>query len=535
MSLNRKTALTTVERGSWEGNYFDSLTHAKMFRSYAPHNFGVKSAELFSSKLGSDLINKKFVYYTTASNNVYYTPGGVDDYEWKLVSPYARTFRVTEVISTDAQLGKNGSRFTVGVDTNGLQEPVLLKTESPNLPLLRIIGQPKRLGTNSWAYTFELQTGNAGDFVPSSYLQPGRELIDVSTAVSDELNQKYGGDQFNDMFKLQSIVGNFARKAEFTDKFIRTEIACRQKGTQMPKNMSYSVGGDSYADSAVGRGYVYQQNFETNSGKIIQKGVFVSNVEARLEERLMRDVEMNMEFGKLQITQDYDSGRQMKVAPGWREIRKDGHYFEHNGTLSLATLESYFNNIFLTRKEFNDRKIKVSTGEAGIRVLHKMVAAESSQYQTLDTLLVTKRTDGAGVNENELEFGGQFTKIRLLNGLIIEFVYDPTKDDPILFPEKAPGDLYTVESFTMDIYDFGVTDQKAIDAGEANMTCVKQEGVESYFTVSNVYDFETGAVKDGSNVPTNSKELGIYRETSGALCVWDVTRVGSIVFVSSMV
>ena len=116
----------------------------------------------------------------------------------------------------------------------------------------------------------------------------------------------------------------------------------------------------------------------------------------------------------------------------------------------------------------------------------------------------------------------QFTKIKLPMGYIMEIAYDPIKDDRKLFPEKAPGTNRTVESFSMDIFDFGATDQKAFDANRPeNMTCVMQDGVESYFSVSNVYNFETGAVTDGSNTYSNNKELGIYRETSGGLCVWD--------------
>lgn len=119
----------------------------------------------------------------------------------------------------------------------------------------------------------------------------------------------------------------------------------------------------------------------------------------------------------------------------------------------------------------------------------------------------------------------------MTNGVIVEIVYDPIKDDRKLFPELAPGTNRTLESFAMDIFDFGTTEQKARDASrEENITMVLQDGVESYFTVSNVYDFESGAEKSGGNVYVNNKELGIYREMSGSLCVWDVTRIGRIYF-----
>ena len=66
-------------------------------------------------------------------------------------------------------------------------------------------------------------------------MKPGRRFIDITTAVTDNMNTKYGGDQYGEMFKLQSFVGNFARKATFDDKFIRAEIACRKEGRPMRK------------------------------------------------------------------------------------------------------------------------------------------------------------------------------------------------------------------------------------------------------------------------------------------------------------
>lgn len=539
MSIHRKTALVTVERSDWDGNYFDSFTHARMFRSYKAYDMGVRSAQLYSSKLKSDLINKKFTYFTIAQKNTMMLPGGVDDYTWKLASDKCRVFRITEVSSTlPAQPGKGGQQFKIYLDTPAVMEPVLLKTESSNAPLLRIIGQGKNVSANSWEYTVELQTGDMTSWMPVEYLQEGRQIVDAGTAVSDELNQKFGPDYYDDMFKLYSFVGNYARKVEFTDKFIRTEIACRKDGRPMPSSMSYGIGGKSYSDGAIGVGYVYQQSLkDQTTGKVIKKGVFVSQAEARLEERIMHDREMNMEFGEQQITKDSDSGRPTKIAAGYKQLVKEGHYFAHNGSLTLIELEEYITNIFATRKNFMDRTIKVATGEGGISFLHRLIAAEASNLTIIDDdKFIRRRNDPAGVHENELEYGYQFTKIKLLNGVTVEFVYDPIKDDETLFPEKAPGSTHTVMSYTMDVFDFGVTDQTPQGAGTSqNMTMVYQDGVESYYSFSNVYDFDKGAIKDGSNARGTSKELGIYRECSGSLGIFDVSRIGRIEFVPGFV
>lgn len=212
-----------------------------------------------------------------------------------------------------------------------------------------------------------------------------------------------------------------------------------------------------------------------------------------------------------------------------------GQFKQHNGTLTLSEIYEYISSIFLTRRSFSDRRIVIATGEAGLEFLNRLIAQEASQFQYIDTLFTQKRTDPQGYHDNELEYGAQFTKIKFPNGYIVEFAYDPIKDDRKLFPEKAPGTNRTLESYAMDIFDFGATDQKAFDANRPeNITMVMQDGVEGFWTVSNVYDFEKGVKTDGSNAYGNSKEVGVYRETSGSLCIWDVSRTGRLEYAPYM-
>lgn len=539
MSNLRKTALTYVKRDAVGGSYYDSFSHSHMFKKYGPYKFGVRNAQLFSSKLGSHLLNKKFVYMTKGMNNCFELPGGTDDYEWMLTGEGEIEFRITELlVPKDSYPGKGGLSFKIAIDREWPHEPTVLKTENANLPMLKILGHAKQRSANSFELEVKLQTGDLNSWIPVDYLMPGKKLLDATTSVSDELNTKYSGIHFSEMFQLQSWTGNFARKTEFTDKFIRAEIASMKDGRRMNGNMSYGIGGPggkSYSDGAVGMGYVYYSPFKNlgNKGRggnleKVWAGTFVTAVEARLLERLERDVEMNMEFGKLEKTVDQDSNRPIKVPPGWRQIVRDGHFRTHNGSLTLSDLYEYIMEIFLTRRTFDDRKIMLATGEGGAEFFHRLVAQEASQFQYVDSNFL--KSTNSMFHSNALEFGAQFTSIKLPMGVILQVMYDPIKDDRQIFPELAPGTNRTLESFAMDIFDFGATDQKAAGANSENITCVAQGGVESYFTVSNVYDFKTGAITDGSNAYSNNKEAGIYRETSAGLAVWDTTRVGRIEF-----
>lgn len=322
--MDRKSALVTHDRTAWGGNYFDSLTHANMFRSYKPYEFGVKGAKLFSAQIGSDIVNKKFTYFTLAQNNAYVLPGGVDDYSWYLMTDTDVEFRFSELlVGASDQVGKNNIPFKFALDRNWLSEPAVIKLANSNLPLVRILGTPVQRSANSWEYEGELQTGDPNAWIPASYLQPGQTAIRVTSFVADELNQKYGPDQYGEMFKLQNWVANYANKAEFTDKFIRAEIECAKNKTKLPSG-GYTVGGKQMSGGAVSTGYVYQTSLkDKTTGNMISKGTFITAVEARLEERTMADREMAMEFGQLQKTVDRDSGRTIKIPAGWRQLCKD--------------------------------------------------------------------------------------------------------------------------------------------------------------------------------------------------------------------
>jgi hypothetical protein len=529
--MDRKTALKLQEYKGFAADFHDSVSHAAMFRSYKPYNFGVKTAQLFSASLKSDLINKKFTYLTLARGNFFALPGGTDEYEWSVVGDAKIDFRITELLeASNSQPGKGNQPFRIALDKDWLHEPDIIISQDPNAPQLRIIGHPEQLGANSYAYEVELQSGDPGDWMPLDLISEDALFVKSSTAVADEENRKYGTDQYGQMAKLRSWTGQFANKIEFTDKFLRTEIAARKEGRSVNPGQGYKFNGSMHGD-AIAQGYLYQAPLKERNGSpdVITKGVFITKAEARLLERCEEDREMMMEFGRLQRTEDRDTSRPIKIAAGWRQLVRDGHFWQHNGSLTLADLSEYLSTIFFRRKNFADRKVYIYTGEGGLEFLSQLIADEAAGFRYPDANnFIRNNSEPMGVHSNELEYGSQFTRVKLYNGLDVCFVYDPIKDDDSLFKIKAPGTNRPAESYAMDIFDLGYTDQKAQGARGENITMVMQDGVEEYYSVSNVYDIFTGAITDGSNARSNNKMAGIYRTVAGSLCIWDVSRVGRI-------
>jgi len=523
--MERRTAITVTERKGFGGSFYDSVAHAAMFRDEHPYDFGVKTAMLYSAEVDSDIVNKKFTYHTYASNNYYVIPGGKDEYQWSVIGDAEIDFVVTEKLVSDGSYpGKDGLEFEIALNHDWLHEPVMLISEDPDLPGILIKGYPRPLGNGSWAYTAVVQSGDPNDYISEEYLEPDKIWTRVSAPTSDEENPWYAGDQYSNMLKLRSITGQVSNKIEFNDKFIRKEIA-----NKLGSNDSYDFAGRKYSD-AFSAQYVYQASLkDPKTNKTVEKGMFISKAEARLLERCEMDREMIMEFGRAQYTYASDTEKPLKIAPGWRQIVRDGNYFEHNGSLTLSQLYDYIHSIYFRRQNFKNRKIKIYSGEGGINFLSELIKAEASTFQTIEPgVYIEDRKDPLGYHANEKTYGAQFTKIRFPMGVEVEILYDPIKDNDRIFKKKAPGSNLPLESFQMDIFDFGHTDASPSGAPAENITMVMQDGVEEYYQVGGVYDIRTGAPVDGSMRPTHSKRVSIHRTCAGSLAVWDTSRVGRI-------
>jgi hypothetical protein len=525
--LTRKTALIrTHERRDWGGTYADSSTWASMFRNYQPYDFGVMGAQTFASELGSYMVNKPILWMTQAQGNVMELPGGVTDFRWQLLTDTHTRAVITKVdANLGTQPGKAGQPFNIYLDRNWYGEPVVLKTESINMPMLKIIGMPVQESDNSWRYTVVLQDGDPSSYVDVAYLQVGKTLMDATTQVSDELNQKYGGIEFGSMYDLQGHIGSVARKIEVTDKFIRLEMDAAKKGERL--NTGYTFNGTTQT-SAVSAGYIVAKR---TNGKlppksdIVKAGAFITTAEALLEERLAMDKEMQMTFGRTQVSTDTDTGRVLKSSAGWLQISKDGNYREHNGNITLGEFTDFLDAKFFNTVDFKDRTVEVHTGSEGMKFASRLIAAEAgfSPFVFDSNYFIDPVT--STVTDKALRWGAQFTELRSYNGIILRFVYDPTKDNPLFYPELHPETGKPVESGSFDIFDLGHTNAAPAAAkSKSNVAMVYEPAQEEYYMVSNVYNIYNGAIKDGSNAYGTSKEAGIYRASTVALAIWDVSR-----------
>ncbi|HPQ79386.1 MAG TPA: hypothetical protein PLG47_02970 [Candidatus Dojkabacteria bacterium] len=528
--MNRRYSayLKTRTQNSWGGSWADSKSYSAMFRSdESPHDLGLIDVEVFTKAVDSNIVNKPLTFMA-GKNRVPLPGGGGGKVTWKLATQGVTR---STIVGVDPNLGTTpglaGTTFKVALDRGFYHEPVLLKTDSTNAPMLRILGYPYEEAPGKWWYTVKLQTGDATAYVPVEFLQIGRTCKDASTSVSDEMNEKFAGIEFGSTMDLGSHIGYFARHFEVDDKLIRKEIEARKKGANY--NVNYNKGGMSMT-SFVGQNYVIAPNgMDANDTRVVQKGKLISAVEYMLRDKLYMDMEMAFHFGQTEVTTDPDSGYQTTFGSGWFQIARETNYDEHDG--SNLTLGQFVDKLDALRFNVVSPKndvVEVHTGREGMKLASRLIELEATALPfTLQSSYFIDEVPSNATNYG-LAFGSQFVEFRNF-GQTIRFVWSPMKDNMDVFRELDPETGKPKESSSFDIYYLGDTSAAPADAyNKSNMAIAHEPAAEVWATVSNVYDFTTCAIQNGGQVASYSKECAIKMEKSAGLLIWDVSGCARI-------
>lgn len=477
------------------GNSFNS-TH--LVRTYGLDRVDDKSlnangiAELFSAT--DRYADKPMIGMTEAKGKKEYLTS--NQYSWKLRGYMKQVARVTELLETSARPGENQLEFVVVLDKPWYKEPDVLMGEDNRFPL-EIVGDPSVRGA-SWVYTLRIQTEDNSYYIPTSLLEVGREFRKVSTSIVDESNTKHGTMQFNSVFEVRSQTGNFGEKIEFTDKALRID-----------KN----AGKDTITH--------WRVPFLDNNKKTYYN--FMPMAEAEMMNAIYEDIEWSLMFGR-QSTKTAYNGYVKRTGPGWRQQVEKGHRLFHNNNLTLAKLDQWLSSIYRGRKDASNRKIVLMTGEMGALMFDNMVSTQASSFLTVDSNFISNKE---GVRH--LAFGAQFTHYIGKNGLDVTVMLNPAYDNPDYCPAVHP--IYTdstIDSWRMDIMDFGATMANEMTTDNISMVC--ELYADYYYTTTGKWDPKTGMpINDGSEGKHGPMSgYATHIEKSAGLWVKDISRCGSI-------
>lgn len=491
------------------GQNFDSTHLSRFFNYDKPHDFGVMVAKIFSSS--NRFYYKPLTEMTEGVGSVYEIDG--DMYRWTLFGDdYRKNYVAAFVETGNSRIGWNNQEFKIGLEEPWYRQPDILMGENNNY-MLQVVGTPIQKGTY-YEYTVKLLTSNPNDYVDSADLQEGRYFCKASTSVGIEMNQDYGTTSMGTQVDLQSQIGAYGNKFEVSDRVIREELNAKKNGSKGMRETPYTSG------------YTFSL-FNPKTRTVIEKGGFVTFMEARIIEETQMDREIMNHFGKATISKDSTNRYIKKTGPGMRQLQKDGFEMIHNGSLTTTQLENFFDSILLTRVPEGNRDIVLDTGSLGMRIFDQMLSDEAAGYLTLDRHYIREIP---GAQAGDLEYGYQYKSYRAKNGLRIRLVHNPMKDDPMYCGRRHPlNPQYTVDSARMDIYDLGSASNSAFP-NSSNMAMVKTRGVDEYFWTGGAVDPRTGVINNGSLTSSAEKAVTCRYGLSGSVVVWDTTRLATIIY-----
>ncbi|RMG73527.1 MAG: hypothetical protein D6711_10710 [Chloroflexi bacterium] len=530
MNLRRHSAyLKTRKASKWGGSWADSAAYSSLFNSTEqPTDLGLIDIEVFATKGLGDIVNKPMTYMAS-KQMIPLRAGGGGKVTWKLATDGVSNCTIVDVDpNLSATPGKAGTRFRIALDRGYYNEPSLLKTESTDAPMLIIEGFPEEESPNKFWYTVSLQTSDPNAFIDPKYLQPGRTVRDASSMVPDEMNTKFAGLEFGTTSELGSQITYAARGITVSDKMIRREIEAARRGSNETVIYDTQIGAIENGVSQL----VVAGPKKADGTVDVKRGKLMSFFEYALRERLYTDLEMNYKFGHVYSGADNDTGYIKQSGAGWFQIARESNYYEHNGydlTLDdfVGTLESLRFNVVNPKEDV----IEVHTGLVGMRMISKLIEKEAGNLNfVIDSSYFIDKVSSNATNYG-LAFGSQFVELRSM-GQVIRFVWDPSKDDANLFPE-LDEEGKPLESSSFDIFNLVAPKATMRDSSiNRNVAIAYEPDAEVWVTESNVYDFTTGAIKNGGKVSSLSKEATIFMEKNGGLLIFDASQCMRIARVS---
>lgn len=438
--------------------------------------------------------------------------------------------RITQKTTLDTKPGFNNTEFEFVVDrpwfsvsdvvqpgTNRYRVLVVSNPNNPNKAYTKV-------GPNAYKYYGRLITQSPTEFLPVTYLEPGREWLQKSSAVAGEANPNGGGFAFYNVFENHGQVQQFAKQYSMTDKAMRKCLEAAERYKKGDESAYHNT-----SEMADGHKFLWTKMKDDNG----QAKLFsMSLLDAKMNEALYCDVEDALVFGRKSSNNLSSEGYVIYTTSGWREQVEAGWVFEHNGNMSLREMETYFDMILRDRVASDKQKIVLECGREFRRMFDTMVKADSSSFLTLDTKFIR---DGADFRH--LDYGSYFSRYTGFT-VTIDVMENVACDNPAYCPDKHP--LYPntpVDSWRADIMDFGnVSDENIAISGElrSNISMVSEKYMNYNINFNGKYynPFSGGYA---AGLPITDGGLGnlgqvsgftAHREKSGGLIVVDATRCG---------
>lgn len=443
-------------------------------------------------------------------------------FRWELSGGAAQKARVTKIVNTDNRPAFANQTVDVVFDKPWFNISDIIQPQS-NEYRLRVMqanegGRAyRRLGPNQYQYTLMFTNNDPNRFLPRKFLELNAEWNKVSSAVANESNQDFGGFQFYSIFQSEGLVQQHAIKVELSDKAAR-------------KAKSFADGNTNDAD--LGRYANSIKQMWTSIGRPSPEGLpivgFMSVLDSEAFNELYRNVENTLQFGQESNIMYSPEGYQIFTASGLREQLRSGWTLQHNGNMTLAELEDWFDAILKDKISEGEQKIVLSAGREFRKMFDRMIKQDASTFLTLDTTFIRK-----GEDFRHMDYGSYFAQYKGFT-VDITVMENAAYDNQYYCPQMHPIKTNVpIDSWRADILDFGYSKQQGTGGATDNISMVCEDYCDYHITYNGKYHAHDGK----SGLPITDGGLGqaggvsgysIVREKSAGLMIADVTRCGSI-------
>ena len=524
------------------GNTFQGHHMSKYFNMNDAHNFGLQVPRLWMSE--SIYYPKTLLSLTAYSGNVCMSAQPM--YRWKVGTDVNRKVRIMEDVTilntggniVNGRIGHSMKEFWLVLENDYCRKNGILQLESPDW-LLVVASDPQPHG-QYFKYKVRVQGSDVNRACPVALLQQAKYVTENGSSVETYGTPAKPGTQMDTNFELMNIIGAYGRQFSIDERAIRQCLQHKKYGQSLQDN----IAAQDIVDGQAWHFTLKTKDPKTGQIQNVKASGFISLLEMKIEQELERDIEFMCKFGKYEDSSQFNGSNSQvsqmtdrRVAPGVRELFKDGHYLVHSGNITLSQLEEWYLGIAHTRIDETDRKLTLITGSLGRILFDKMISiVHQGVFGSNIVLDANKFTREASSrpNGNEIAYGFQWTQYQGKNGVEINLAFDKMLDDPTYCERRyQPNGIYTVDSARMEVYDFGKSGVAMTNLkGQASNVCMMVEDfVEEHRWVYDAYNPYTGAVRQSVG---NNKDAQYHARRSGSVNFWDTSRCGAVVFEPEM-
>ena len=397
-------------------------------------------------------------------------------YVWNVMGRMSHVSKVVALVGGHSYPGKGFQPFKVI-----MEDDTFLRyygaTTADKQSNLRIQGDPVRLGTNRYEFTFRINTADPSAYVAASNFTAGTYWVmappSVAASHSDGTSSRSQSpgkwtNQFGYLRFSKNIAGNVANKV------VNIEFDLEGGGTTnlwMPHEM---------------------KQFEIDRRLM-------------LEEDLWSSIYNRDEYGVIHLI-DEETGKPIPKGAGVKEILKTTDQYEAYSTLTVEKLDSVVNRLFANRIDKTPMELVLYTGSGGFRMFNDAIKADAggnSYYQKLGMEEIMSGKDGY------LSYGKYFAQYKTIEGHILTIKRASIFDNGLYAElDKANGNMY--KGFPHESYNIIILDQSMTDGGERNIQLVAEKGRE---VLTGVYKGLTplpdswGAIGDGKLLSSKKSPL----------------------------